>query len=605
MHFGGHEFAEVWLADFEFMAKPGERPDPVCLVAEELGTGRRLRLWQDELRRLETAPYRTGPDTLFVAYYSSAELGCHLALNWPHPEHVLDLYVEFRNLTNGRQLTCGKSLLGALSYFGLDSIGAAEKDEMRQLALRGGPWTDAEKAALLDYCASDVDALRRLLPKILPLIDAPRALLRGRYMKAVARIERIGVPIDVQAMRRLQRAWPELKARLIQQVDRDFGVYQGTTFKRDRFARWLASAGIPWPLLESGELCLDEDTFKQMSRKYPRLQPLRQLRETMSKLHEFTLPIGSDGRNRSGIWAFSSRTGRNQPKSSEFIFGAPSWVRGLIRPESGRGLAYIDWSQQEIGIAAALSGDAALIGAYQSGDPYLAFAKQAGAAPSDATKATHKDIRDVYKACFLAVQYGMGAESLAQQIGQPMARARELLQSHRERYPRFWAWSDSAVDFANLYGRLHTAFGWEIHLGPDSNPRFLRNYPMQANGAEMLRLACSLATERGISVCAPVHDALLIEAPLEDLEATVWRTQEAMAKASEAVLGRLRLRSEAKLFRSPDRFEDERGRPMWLTVSELLEQLPGPGGTNPKCSSVQQDLCADAHPSTLIFSTSR
>ena len=65
--------------------------------------------------------------------------------------------------------------------------------------------------------------------------------------------------------------------------------------------------------------------------------------------------------------------------------------------------------------------------AYRSGDPYLAFAKQAGAAPPDATKATHKAIRDQFKSTVLAVQYGMGADALAQRIGQPPIRARELL----------------------------------------------------------------------------------------------------------------------------------------------------------------------------------
>ena len=49
---------------------------------------------------------------------------------------------------------------------------------MRQLALRGGPWTSEESAALLDYCQTDVDSLKRLLPKMLPSIDLPRALLR-------------------------------------------------------------------------------------------------------------------------------------------------------------------------------------------------------------------------------------------------------------------------------------------------------------------------------------------------------------------------------------------------------------------------------------------
>jgi hypothetical protein len=60
-----------------------------------------------------------------------------------------------------------------------------------------------------------------------------------------------------------------------------------------------------------------------------------------------------------------------------------------------------------------------------------------------------------------------------------------------------------------------TVFGWPVRVGDRSNPRFLRNFPMQANGAEMLRVACCLGTERrGIEICAPIHDAVLICAPL-------------------------------------------------------------------------------------------
>ena len=142
-------------------------------------------------------PYGTGHDTLFVAYYASAEIGCHLAVGWPVPERILDLFTEFRNAANGLTPPSGFGLISALVYHGLDAIGTAEKDEMRELTLRGGPWTSEERDALLDYCESDVLALARLLPAMLPKIDIPRAVYRGRYMAAAARIERAGVPIDI------------------------------------------------------------------------------------------------------------------------------------------------------------------------------------------------------------------------------------------------------------------------------------------------------------------------------------------------------------------------------------------------------------------------
>jgi hypothetical protein len=93
---------------------------------------------------------------------------------------------------------------------------------------------------------------------------------------------------------------------------------------------------------------------------------------------------------------------------------------------------------------------------------------------------------------------------------------------------------------------------------------------MQANGAEMLRLACCIATERGIEVCAPVHDAALICAPLDRLEADVERMRQAMAEASRIVSNGFELGTDVKIVRYPDRYMDERGTVMWDRVMKLI-----------------------------------
>ncbi len=96
----------------------------------------------------------------------------------------------------------------------------------------------------------------------------------------------------------------------------------------------------------------------------------------------------------------------------------------------------------------------------------------------------------------------------------------------------------------------------------------------------MLRLACCLTTEAGIQVCAPIHDALLVTAPLAEIDEVTRQTQDLMATASRAVLGGFALRSEAQVFRSPERYMDDRGERMWKTVQELLAEIaktPSPG----------------------------
>ena len=565
-------YDEIWLVDFEFRAPNGGRPLPICVVARELYSGRLVRLFGEQLRQRSIPPYSITPDALFVAYYASAELGCHLALKWAMPANILDLFAEFRALTNGTKTPAGSGLLGVLTYFSLDGFGTDEKESMRQLAMRGEPYNGVESVALLDYCQADVDALARLLPAMLPKLDLARALIRGRYMAAAACIEWNGIPVDVAQLERLQGRWGAIQARLIEEVDRDYGVYEGTQFKRDRWEHWLTYHSIPWPRLPSGQLAMDDDTFREMARSYPCVAPIRELRVSLSQLRLSGLTVGADGRNRCLLSAFRSRTGRNQPSNTKFLFGPAVWIRGLIRPNPGCGIAYIDWSQQEFGIAAALSNDEAMLAAYQSGDPYLSFGKQAGAIPTDGTKASHATLRDQFKACVLAVQYGMGPTSLSDRIDQPPAKARQLLQLHKQAYPTFWRWSEAAVDQAFLAGSLQTVFGWPIRTGPEANGRSLSNFPMQANGAEMLRLACIAATEQGVRVCAPVHDALLIEAPLDQLDTAIWTTQQAMRDASTVILGGFELRSDAYVIRHPDRYMDERGEVMWDRIMRILDE---------------------------------
>ena len=566
------QFSEIWLVDFEFTAVPGELPVVLCMVAKEYFSGRTIKCWRDELLAMAEPPFNTEGGALFVAYYASAEISCFQSLGWSPPRNILDLYVEFRCHTNGAE-GGGNGLIAALRFYGLPSIEDTEKESMRALAMRGGSYSAAEQLALLDYCETDVVALHNLLPAIEKDTDLLPALLRGTYMAAVATIESHGMPIDIETLSVFRAHWEDIKSHLIAAVDTKYGVYVGQSFKKDRFKFYLAQRGISWPMLPSGQLELSAEVFKEKAKIHPELQGLHELRTLTSRLRLSDFPVGLDGRNRCMLSPFSSKTGRNQPKTSKFVFGLSSWLRGLIKPSEGHGLAYIDWSQQEFGIAAALSGDIKMMAAYESGDPYLEFAKQAGAVPPDATKHTHREERERFKSCCLGMNYSMGAASLALRAGIHELEALRLIELHHQTYQTFWKWSESAVNYAMMYGKIHTFFVWQCRVPKMANPRSFANFPMQGNGAEILRLACIYGIKRGIKICAPVHDAVLIEAPIEVLDDHIAIMQDAMRQASRDVLGGFELRSDVKKVLYPDRYMDERGVEMWEMVQTIVQQL--------------------------------
>jgi hypothetical protein len=304
-------FREIVLADFEFESGQGDRPVPVCLVAHEVRSGRQFRIFQDQLGAVP--PHANGTDVLFVAYYASAELGCYRALGWPMPPRILDLFTEFRDRTNGLPTPAGAGLLGALTYFGIDGMAATEKKEIQE-AIGNRSWRGRyTPAEILDYCAQDVAALAQLLLAMLPQIDLPRSLLRGRYMAAAAAMEFAGTPIDTEMLAQLRAGWTDIQDQLIAEIDSDYGVFDGRTFKADRFAAWLGRKSIPWPLLESGRLDLSDDTFRQMAKSYPAVSPLRELRSALSELRLNDLAVGRDGRNRTILSALRA----HRPQSAE------------------------------------------------------------------------------------------------------------------------------------------------------------------------------------------------------------------------------------------------------------------------------------------------
>jgi DNA polymerase I len=150
------------VTDFELKggkpANTGNRPNPGAVCAREGFSGREYRMFQGEF--LDKPPYDTSPRTLFLTFVASAEYGTHIALGWPLPKSMIDLHAEFRAQRNGLLATGVKyDLLSVAQACGLNTITKDHKKDMRNRILRGGPWEPGDRAAILNYCASDIDPL--------------------------------------------------------------------------------------------------------------------------------------------------------------------------------------------------------------------------------------------------------------------------------------------------------------------------------------------------------------------------------------------------------------------------------------------------------------
>jgi hypothetical protein len=291
-------YREIWVCDTEYITwrKPKVRPKrkavssdpdvcfadrgakviPICWVGTELRSGVTVRRGWSELE--QGPPHSRGSDVLVVAYMAMAEWSFYLAAGWPLPERAIDLYPEYKVATNGVGALY-PDLLSAAASHGIKTITKDQKDANRDL-VRGGGFLLGERERILDYCEGDVATTAALFRAMLPVILSrpfgwEHALLRGAYTLSLAKVEWRGVPVDLPMWERLQRELPRIKPRLIEAVDRQYGVYRDGSFNHRRFEAYLAGQGFldDWERTPEGRLRLERDYLKDMARRIRSCSP--------------------------------------------------------------------------------------------------------------------------------------------------------------------------------------------------------------------------------------------------------------------------------------------------------------------------------------------
>jgi DNA polymerase-1 len=577
-------FREIWHVDFEYRQDANHCPVPVAMFAKELRTGTEISMRRAELLASALAPFNTGADALVVSYSAAAEMSCFAMLGWHKPRNVLCTYTETSAAINGLDIDGltekRPSLLEACDLFDIPHMSKEHKTEMRDLILNNTDYTEDQWRQIEDYNREDVLDDIPLLRALAPTIDLPAALFRGRYLKAVPDIELRGLPIDVDFLNDLVADWQELRMHYIRRDD-TLGLYDDEgSFRENRFEALIDARGWVWPRTASGRLELRSRTIGKMCKRYSELRSLQKLRDQIAELRlgAFVNTVGADGASRCPVMPFWTRSGRNQPQGRDkvFLLSLPSWVHGLIKPPPGWGIALLDWSAQEIGIAAGLAGDPALIEDFKTGDPHMRFAIRAGLAPLWATEDSHRALRETVKPLSLGSGYGLSKYGAAAQTGKSLVWASEMLAAYRHAYPKFTQWQHDVVTQALFDERITSPLGWPMAVHAETKRRTVLNFPAQASGADCMRLAAIAAVEAGIRICAVVHDAFWITAPLPDLDDAIVTMTRIMIRAGNVITGGLDIPLGVKaVVRYPQclgdvRKPDAKGQAMWTEIKDLV-----------------------------------
>lgn len=235
-----------------------------------------------------------------------------------------------------------------------------------------------------------------------------------------------------------------------------------------------------------------------------------------AKTGSFWDAVGPDKRVRPYFNPFGSLTGRSQPGSKSFLFLKPAWMRALCEPNKGRAIGSVDYGSEEYLITALVSECDEMVDAYDSGDVYLAFAKDSGQVPENATKESHPEERQLAKGTVLALSYLQTAKGLAAKLTSDTGKvcteeqAEEYIRNFYEVYSALKEWQDNIqIQYAND-GYLELPCGWTL-WGDNDNFRSVTNCPSQGRGGSILRKAVEFCEEKGLEVILTLHDAIYIE----------------------------------------------------------------------------------------------
>ena len=333
----------------------------------------------------------------------------------------------------------------------------------------------------------------------------------------------------------------------------------------------ISKAGkFQWKKTPAGAFAKDSDYLKELDdgglihdiRKHKdSIKALKSISPEEDGTYKIDRFIGCDFKQRPNFNPYGTKTGRNAPSATSFIFLMPKWMRLLVNPREGRYICDLDAHSEEVAIAAALYNDENKREVYRSADVYMKYAQLAGAYPKDKPILTEDEresekwfkeegwtqVRKIYKGGFLGMQFGMGGASLERRV--------RLSLPEEKRDEIFEGWGDSFVDsYRSLFSnetecvtKIRQAYsnqkkgvmlqdGWR--LGPDDpNILSVSNFPVQGTGSVILRRCCELCDAEGIKIYATLHDAISFTGKLENMEREIDTARECFRRAAEDILG--------------------------------------------------------------------
>lgn len=401
----------------------------------------------------------------------------------------------------------------------------------------------------LAYAAKDTDITWRMyefqreqfnrFPKLKTLYEK----VDNPLIRVVIDMERAGFVLDTEFATEYGRELSKEIKTLEQKLKEHFGeinVNSNVQLSKVLYEDLKLGRKLPFGAKKNTEA----RTLKMLAKHHPGVDALLQFRDKTKLYGTYVeaLPkqIKKDGRIHGSFLQASTVTGRfssrnpnlqNQPKAARKMFIAPE----------GYTLLSADFSAQEPRLLAHFTGEEALVKAYQEGkDLYQTAASELFNKPMEECGDGSK-YRKMMKMGLLAVMYGTGPKTLADQLGIDVKEAEEFIETFYRKYPKVKAWIDSNVEFARKHGYVEMLGGrkrrlpeirstdrWErLRAERQTTNSIIQGSAAIQTKATMIKLH-ELCKRKGWELVATIHDECCLYVPDTITTSEVYEIEDVM-----------------------------------------------------------------------------
>ncbi len=414
------------------------------------------------------------------------------------------------------------------------------------------------------YAAADAEVCLRLMPLLEQELRERNVLsvfseLEMPLTPVLAAMEREGIGLDVDFLREmsvvLTRRMVELEKQIIQQVGYSFNLNSTQQLSKALFETLKLQPPGRNKKTASGHFSTAADVLEDLRGIHPVIESILEYRE-LAKLKSTyldALPLQINpqtGRVHTSFNQTGSVTGRlassdpnlqNIPTRTEI----GQQVRKAFIAAPDKLLLSVDYSQIELRIVAHLSGDENMLAAFHAGEDI--HAATAAAIYGEGVAQVTKEQRRHAKAINFGLIYGMSSFGLSRTTGLTLGEAENFTRAYFENFPGVKAYLDGLRQQAARIGYVETMLGRRRYFPNLRNitninlknreEREAINAPIQGTAADimkiaMIRLPAALqAAKLASRILLQVHDELLLECPVDELERAAAVVREVMEHA--------------------------------------------------------------------------